>query len=585
MKASNNPSGHKIYNLTMPRMRTSHSKRWLDVRTSLIFAAILLFLGGSNVWAVCSSVSVPGGLTAKQNTSVSIPLVVDDLTGLDVISFDYTYNYNPSVLTYTGFDQTGTLSDGMVITINPSPPGTLVISGYVPYPLIGSGTLINLNFNTVGSIGSVSALNLPAFMFNENTPCSTTSNGQLTIISGNVSGVVSYANSVAFKPVPNTVLGAPGAPAVSTNSAFLTGAYSFGGFGPGAYNVTPSKVGDVNGITGFDSGLIAQHVVNLIALSPAALLAADVSQAAGVTSFDAALIARWVANLPGYGITSDWLFDPPVRSYPVVESDQVNQDYGGILMGEVSGNWVAPVSFAAKPESPEANQLITVNVTAPANQFALAGSNFLVPVTTSDLSPGTVGTNVISYQFIMTYDPSVIVPQNPAISVAGTISDFSSVTVNDLTPGVLQVVIFRASPYVGAGTLFNFRFTAVGAQGLSSPLTFTTFMFNEGNPDDNVTNGLVSIPFGPTAAGATLAGRVLTQSGAGLRNAVVTMTDPQGVVHRAISSSMGYYRFEDLPTGASYVLNVASKRFQFAPRVVTINDDVIDLDLIANSGE
>lgn len=549
---------------------------------AIICAVFAILVFSAEASAVCKSVTVPAGLTAKRNTAVAIPLVVNDLTGLDVISFDYTFNYDPAVITYNGYDQTGTLSNGMVITVNPSPPGTLVISGYVPYPLVGSGTLINLNFTTIGPIGSNSSLNLPAFMFNENTPCSTITNGDIKIVSGNVSGIVNYANSVSFKPVPNTVLGAPGMPFVSTSSAFVTGAYSLGGFGPGPYNVIPTKSGDVNGITGFDSALIAQHVVNLITLSPTALIAADVSQAAGVTSFDAGLIARWVANLPGYGITSDWKFDPSFRSYGLVETDYVNQDYAGILMGEVSGNWIAPVSFAPEPDIAPVNQLVTVNVSAP-HLNCLVGSSFNIPVTTGDLSPGTVGTNVISYQFILNYDPNVIVPQNPAVSVAGTISDNRAVTINQLVPGTLQVVVFGANPFVGAGTLFNFRFTAVGTVGQTSPLTWNTFMFNEGDPADATTNGSVTLTV-VTAASASVSGRVLTQNGAGLRNAVVTMTNAQGIVKRTISSSMGYYSFDEIQTGQTYIIEVASKRFQFTPRALTVDGDITNWDLIADAG-
>lgn len=240
--------------------------------------------------------------------------------------------------------------------------------------------------------------------------------------------------------------------------------------------------------------------------------------------------------------------------------------------------------FASKDANPDASQFATVNVTAPPNHLAYTATSFNVPVSTSDLSLGTVGTNVTSYQFVVTYDPSVILPQDPAVSVAGTISNNGSVFINDLNLGVLEVTVFRANPFVGAGTLFNFAFTAVGSQGQTSPITFTTFMFNEGNPDDNVASGLVRL-VGPTAAGAMLSGRVLSQNGAGLRNAVVTMTDPRGFVRRSFSSSMGYYLFEDVPTGETYVISVVSKRFQFTPRVVTINDDLTDWDFIASSGE
>ena len=109
--------------------------------------------------------------------------------------------------------------------------------------------------------------------------------------------------------------------------------------------MTPSKSGDVDGITGFDSARIAQHVVSLITLNANQLLAADVSGSNTVTSFDAALIARYVALLPGFGTTGNWIFLPVNRGYANVNASIAAEDYTGLLMGEVSGNWVAPTSF------------------------------------------------------------------------------------------------------------------------------------------------------------------------------------------------------------------------------------------------
>ena len=85
----------------------------------------------------------------------------------------------------------------------------------------------------------------------------------------------------------------------------------------------------------------------------------------------------------------------------------------------------------------------------------------------------------------------------------------------------------------------------------------------------------------PTAAGVSVTGRVLTPDGRGLRNALVTLTDQQGVTRRAITGSFGYYRFDDVVAGQTYVIAVSSKRFQFSPRIVTVNDAVGDLDFVA----
>src|ERR1035437_1125903 len=413
---------------------------WLDVEPGILNPA-------------CVSVSMPAGLTGIRNSVVTVPVTTSDLTGLGVISFDINIAYNPSVVTEVSVDSAGTLSNGMTITVNNSTPGTLIISAFSANPLPGSGTLIKINFFTTGAIGSSSAVVFNSFSYNEGNPCSTTSNGDITIVSAAITGRVSYANSFSFKPVPNTLLSAAGSINSSTNSAFVTGTYGVRALGPGSYLVTPSKTSDVTSITGFDAALIAKQVVALLTLNPTQAIAADVSANGTVTSFDAALIAQYIVLTPNPGITGTWIFSPADRSYSNVEANQPNQDYSAILMGEVSGDWTPP-SSRPNEELPLDAPQVTVNVTAP-NVNELIGTNFSMPVTVSD----TTGDGIIAFQFDLLYDPSVITPQANPIDTVGTISDGMSVTYNVPSPGLLKVVFFSATPRSGSGTLFKFKFT------------------------------------------------------------------------------------------------------------------------------
>ncbi|MDQ3490846.1 MAG: hypothetical protein M3449_07260 [Acidobacteriota bacterium] len=54
-----------------------------------------------------------------------------------------------------------------------------------------------------------------------------------------------------------------------------------------------------------------------------------------------------------------------------------------------------------------------------------------------------------------------------------------------------------------------------------------------------------------------------------------------GSTRTARSSSFGYYRFEDVAAGETYILSVSSKRYSFAPRVVSALDELSDLDFTA----
>jgi len=87
--------------------------------------------------------------------------------------------------------------------------------------------------------------------------------------------------------------------------------------------------------------------------------------------------------------------------------------------------------------------------------------------------------------------------------------------------------------------------------------------------------------FAPTAAAVTISGRVVTPQGSGIPRAVVTMTDGFGNVISAKTNSFGYYKFNNISAGESYVVNVSTKNYQFEQQVVRVLDAMSDFDLYA----
>ena len=85
----------------------------------------------------------------------------------------------------------------------------------------------------------------------------------------------------------------------------------------------------------------------------------------------------------------------------------------------------------------------------------------------------------------------------------------------------------------------------------------------------------------PTAAGANLSGRVSRASGSGIAKAAVsiknTNTNEQTVVY---TNPFGYYNFENLTAGATYIVTVESKNYTFANpnQVVTVQENVADVN-------
>jgi len=91
--------------------------------------------------------------------------------------------------------------------------------------------------------------------------------------------------------------------------------------------------------------------------------------------------------------------------------------------------------------------------------------------------------------------------------------------------------------------------------------------------------------FSSTAAGVSLGGRVTTAEGRGVRNATVTISGNVLVQPRVVQTgSFGYFSFDGLQSGQTYVVTVNSRRYTFSTpsRVITLVDNVADANFIAN---
>jgi len=135
---------------------------------------------------------------------------------------------------------------------------------------------------------------------------------------------------------------------------------------------------------------------------------------------------------------------------------------------------------------------------------------------------------------------------------------------------------------VGTQTLLG-NFGGTNANG-----TWNLYMRDDGGQFEAITGcvggGWGLEFFGSTAAQASISGRVLTDSGQGIRNAKVTITGnslAQPIV--ATTGSFGYFTFDGLQTGETYVVTVFSKRYTFSSpsRVVTLVDNIADMNFVA----
>jgi|GEM_PF-4358385 len=220
-------------------------------------------------------------------------------------------------------------------------------------------------------------------------------------------------------------------------------------------------------------------------------------------------------------------------------------------------------------------QLATVTVTAP-TVYRPQNAVFDVTFQVSD----TTGQNITGYFAQVTFDNTVL--QYNGCSATNTISSSFSIICNAYpTPNTISIFGYGVFPTTGEGPLFNLNFTAIAPPGNVSPLNFAEFYFNEGNPDDTDINGQVTI-LGTTAAPTSIIGQVTTAAGDPISAARVELIDTNGRSISAITNPFGYFRFDDIGSGQTFTVTTTAKRYTFASRMLTVNDEITGLNITAD---
>ncbi len=97
--------------------------------------------------------------------------------------------------------------------------------------------------------------------------------------------------------------------------------------------------------------------------------------------------------------------------------------------------------------------------------------------------------------------------------------------------------------------------------------------------------GAFEVQLGTTAATVTVGGRVMTATGRGISGIRLSLTDLQGNSRTAMTSLFGYYHFDDVEAGETYILSASGKRYTFSQpsQVLNINDETDEVNFIADS--
>ena len=389
------------------------------------------------------SLSLPANLSGTANTPLSIPVTVDDVSGKNVSSYEFTFTYNPAVLQVDGVNVANTLSAGATPTTSSPSPGQYVVTWNSGTALSGSGTLIEIETTPIGA-GS-SSLNLENAVFNAGSP--------VALVTGGNAVITDSGSDLVTVTLPQTS-------------------------GSSGDNVLiPLTVGNVTGknVTSFELTVV---------YNPAVIEINGVSQDGTLSSGVAPIVNT---NTPGRVVVS-W------ASVSALEG-------GGALLNfetTLVANGVSPLTLESfefnegTPETTLTSGSVTVSdsgsnikVTLPGNLNGERDTQISIPVTTESVS----GEGVTSFVFTVSYDDSVI--DIVDLNVAGTLIQGNTPTINTDTPGQVIVAYSGTSPIEGAGVLVNLV-TNLKSPG-SSALSFTSFQYNNGNPPVDLENGRVTI--------------------------------------------------------------------------------------------
>lgn len=86
---------------------------------------------------------------------------------------------------------------------------------------------------------------------------------------------------------------------------------------------------------------------------------------------------------------------------------------------------------------------------------------------------------------------------------------------------------------------------------------------------------------GPTAAQVSVSGRVLNSDSQPIPNAVVTFTNNEGESFSSRTNQFGLFIIPGVRAGEGYMVDIRAKRYSFVSRFINVEDDIVDLDFVA----
>jgi hypothetical protein len=382
---------------------------------------------------------------------VSVPVLIDKpVSGL--LGASLTVQFDSQVLRPHGaLARPGSLTPGWVIAPNSSVTNQVRVAlTSLGTPAGGTGTLVELEFEVVGSTGSTSPLLLAQVTLNDGTIPAATQDGSFTVVVPRYQISVQTVQATTRSPLANTAVQLSGASSLACLTG-VSGACALTNLPGGAYTVALTKTDEVAGVSSFDASLMLQHDAELLALSGDALTAGDVNGNGQVTALDASLVLQYAAGLRGLPFPAGKVWALAPLSYPVLTQNQ-QAVVPGVLIGDVSGHLPAGTLGLRTQAAREVGGLRVVERGGPdAQGYRAAEVQFVA---------GHEG--LLSLEAALRFDPALVTdvqvqPDTPAGALLEALA----------TPdGAVRLALAGARP-LASGTLLTLRYRSSGSAGWS----------------------------------------------------------------------------------------------------------------------
>jgi hypothetical protein len=265
------------------------------------------------------------------------------------------------------------------------------------------------------------------------------------------------------------------------------GTYQFSSVDPGGtYVVTLSKNAlspGTAGVSTVDVVAVQRQFLGLgTPLSECRLTAADVNDDTAINTVDVIAVQRFFLGLQtGIANVGKYQFNPTSRNYPEVVTDQTDQNYQALVIGDVVAGFVHRPD--GSPHSLLGNELNTGEIPPTVAALSLPNAvvdasvkTFVSAVKTSTIDPNN---KLIGFQGDFSFDERAVGFQNEPVQKAGLTGGDWNVSGNVL-PGIGPIRTLRISafsndfvPLAGEGTLFELRMKKVGEATQAIQLLWT----------------------------------------------------------------------------------------------------------------